>query len=1017
MSSTPTTSPTSPTSPTTASDPPLHSTTTTNHQPTANHIFQVIQTYTPNHSGEISLNPGDTITNTKPLGNGWTLGRNVTQDIVGIFPSSCIRPVGRELNSFGKKIVQPHKHQPQQNALDGPHINQPHHQENRGDGPLINQHHQQVVNQSLSGEGATAIVDADLLLLSNTTITSDSGAPTTTVKNNSGKPAPFSSTSYNNNNNTGVKSGDNQTQNHHHHCQTTSVNGTRVSPYTANINKQRIQVDTDADGNVTTTVTSAPSFNSSGLNNSLINNQSPKLVRRGNNNDSRYEILRPNQQQNPRNISDSNKNKNDVDIHYNNNKTHVKGSPKLATVTSGSPKLKLGRRQYNVESSMENENNCNIERGGQQQRGGVSGVSRDNTDTAGVGSTATTACDHTNRDDIYSDRIRKASPKRVRISTLDDGENNRGNSSSGSNSNTGNGLNEGFNHSGHTPQNNVTAARGGGGVNQRILPNLITEAIEQHTPVSPEYHSIDERGGGANEDNSIYQPVTGVSSGVDTGSALLLRGSSTNTDDGDNNGHNTGSLTTPPAKKKGRFVSPNTGLSEKPKLIVKPNHLSQSMEVDEEDIAHCSNQQQVAINNNNSHHHHTRPPPSPRLQSSPRAIRAKKASPQTARRAITQPKTMTVQHSWSNSSSPVMGRVRVSEPPTSLQLHNATTSTPSKNNNKRSATLNTERKCSGYDCDVGGGSCCTDAYTDALSNTRAVVLTATPNSTTMCENYNQQQLYGDGSLVQDRSTSPIYTSQHNSNTHHPQMDQCCNYGIVERDNTTNENLSLNAASTARDYYPDYRLSGSLDRSVRFREQHGGSGKYKPILKKSKQVDPGYYSGQEHVYYREGKRKDPVLRLIFSIIAGLVFGVLVFLWMSLYLDYSLKASIPTAVSVFFVLTVTFALSRLVLCTAALLFPSLCTTRGRISFLLLITGIVISGPIKNVYHNMHEVSRSMGCSAEQAYNQSMLLLEPFDEMMRQLDVTVDNLQVSDVLYLPLLPTFFSTCIFFFFLFLQS
>ena len=93
-----------------------------------------------------------------------------------------------------------------------------------------------------------------------------------------------------------------------------------------------------------------------------------------------------------------------------------------------------------------------------------------------------------------------------------------------------------------------------------------------------------------------------------------------------------------------------------------------------------------------------------------------------------------------------------------------------------------------------------------------------------------------------------------------------------------------------------------------------------------------------------------------------------------------------------LIILFIASRLCRCVAALLLPSICTTRGRVAVLILVTGLLVDGPIKSVYFNMAEMSRSMACSAEQAHNQSMALLGPFNAMMRQLDVTVQQLQVA-------------------------
>ena len=113
-------------------------------------------------------------------------------------------------------------------------------------------------------------------------------------------------------------------------------------------------------------------------------------------------------------------------------------------------------------------------------------------------------------------------------------------------------------------------------------------------------------------------------------------------------------------------------------------------------------------------------------------------------------------------------------------------------------------------------------------------------------------------------------------------------------------------------------------------------------------------------------------------------------MCYHLDYSLVTSAVCGLVSAVLLLVLFAVSRLCRCLAALLLPSLCTARGRIAALLVITGILVGGPVRNVYLNAHEMSRSMACSAEQAYNQSMTLLEPFDYMMTQLDVTVQRLQ---------------------------
>ena len=181
--------------------------------------------------------------------------------------------------------------------------------------------------------------------------------------------------------------------------------------------------------------------------------------------------------------------------------------------------------------------------------------------------------------------------------------------------------------------------------------------------------------------------------------------------------------------------------------------------------------------------------------------------------------------------------------------------------------------------------------------------------------------------------------------------------------------------------------------------------YKPILKKKRRndnlpVDPtAARGGSPEIYYADtevyGSEHDlddrpRSLRLVVSVLCGLLSGFLLFLWMYHALRYSFLAALIAGTSLVALASVAFTASRLCRCIGAILLPSLCTTRGRIAFLILIGGFLLDGAVTNVYQNMEEVSRSMACSTEQSYNQSMLLLQPFDAMMLQLNSTVDRLQ---------------------------
>jgi len=140
----------------------------------------------------------------------------------------------------------------------------------------------------------------------------------------------------------------------------------------------------------------------------------------------------------------------------------------------------------------------------------------------------------------------------------------------------------------------------------------------------------------------------------------------------------------------------------------------------------------------------------------------------------------------------------------------------------------------------------------------------------------------------------------------------------------------------------------------------------------------------------GKLDNKSYRLICSIIVGQLSGFILFVWMFYHLNYAFLIAAIVAGAVAMLLGIFLALSRVCRCTAAVLLPSICTTRGRLAFIVVISGFLLGGPVSNVYVNMSEISRSMSCSAEQAYNQTNFLLRPFDAMMRQLNLTIVRLQ---------------------------
>lgn len=155
---------------------------------------------------------------------------------------------------------------------------------------------------------------------------------------------------------------------------------------------------------------------------------------------------------------------------------------------------------------------------------------------------------------------------------------------------------------------------------------------------------------------------------------------------------------------------------------------------------------------------------------------------------------------------------------------------------------------------------------------------------------------------------------------------------------------------------------------------------------------GGKGGSSHAPHRDQSpyRENRCLRLAGSVAVGQVVGTFVFLWLFYRLGHRLVVSASTGGAVAFLLTVFLVLSRVCRCVVSVLLPSVCTARGRLAVVVAISGLLLAGPVTDVYRSVGEISRSMGCSAEQSYGQMMLFLRPFDTMMAQLNGTVGRLQ---------------------------
>jgi len=184
----------------------------------------------------------------------------------------------------------------------------------------------------------------------------------------------------------------------------------------------------------------------------------------------------------------------------------------------------------------------------------------------------------------------------------------------------------------------------------------------------------------------------------------------------------------------------------------------------------------------------------------------------------------------------------------------------------------------------------------------------------------------------------------------------------------NEKSAINrssAAATPTSYGCDGRddqIDGRISTSGGFA---GGSGDFEVV-----------YDG------RAGRRRrcdclsagdGCVCRLIVSALTSLAAGCLVLFAALCQLRCSLPVAVGVSVTSSSALLVMLLLSRRCRCVVALAVPAVSTDRGRVGVVLLIVAALLSGPVVNVEFNVREMARSMTCSADVTYNQTLLLLQ--------------------------------------------
>ena len=111
-------------------------------------------------------------------------------------------------------------------------------------------------------------------------------------------------------------------------------------------------------------------------------------------------------------------------------------------------------------------------------------------------------------------------------------------------------------------------------------------------------------------------------------------------------------------------------------------------------------------------------------------------------------------------------------------------------------------------------------------------------------------------------------------------------------------------------------------------------------------------------------RRPKIRILMGMLLGLLLGVFIFLTLYLLAHLHVVICVVSALLIAFVVATIFGfLNRTRLqCIALLVFPSLFGCGGKISFWLLITFFIVSGPACNFIDNVHIVTQSRACLME-------------------------------------------------------
>ncbi|XP_071944183.1 DC-STAMP domain-containing protein 2-like [Antedon mediterranea] len=147
-------------------------------------------------------------------------------------------------------------------------------------------------------------------------------------------------------------------------------------------------------------------------------------------------------------------------------------------------------------------------------------------------------------------------------------------------------------------------------------------------------------------------------------------------------------------------------------------------------------------------------------------------------------------------------------------------------------------------------------------------------------------------------------------------------------------------------------------------------------------------------FQSGRKENKKMKGVLGLCVAIFLGAILFIGLHYGLYYTEVVSvIITAASTFFI-ALGLAFSVRSRCIAALMAPTLCTSRGRAAVLALTLGLLLNGPIKNIVNNGNQLSEAMTCNADVLNQHSEQIqeaaLKSFDDYVENVEASLETLE---------------------------